>query len=97
MPLLYFLVFTVIDINELPRTVGIIQPLIILVLIPLSRLFIKFLLKKTILFQNKQSIQISLIYGIGRAGRDLSSSILTSTNLKVIGFIDDQKNFLEEK
>ena len=67
--LLYFAVITVYGIQGIPRSIGIIQPILLFLAISLSRISIKFLflpnLKKT---KNKANV---LIYGAGSAGRQL--------------------------
>ena len=73
----------------IPRSIGILQPMILFFAIIISRLGVKYLLidnyslRKT--FNNKNI----LIYGAGDAGRQLAVSLENSTEFKVKGFLDD--------
>ena len=85
--LLYFSVITIYGIQGIPRSIGIIQPILLFLSILAIRLAIKFLYmahsKKT---KNKSNI---LIYGAGSAGRQLLSSLDSNPEMKVVGFLDD--------
>lgn len=87
---LYFSVFVVYGVKGIPRSIGILQPMLLFFAIVSSRLFIKYLLAGDYLFRDKsQSLKKVLVYGAGSAGRQLVSSLINSNELKVIGFLDD--------
>ena len=89
--LLYFGVIGIYGIQGIPRSIGIIQPILLFLVISLSRISIKFLylpnFKKT---KNKTN---TLIYGAGGAGRQLLTSLEGNTEMKVVGFLDDDPQF----
>ena len=89
--LLYFAVIGIYGIQGIPRSIGIIQPILLFLVISLSRISIKFLylpnFKKT---KNKTN---TLIYGAGGAGRQLLTSLEGNTEMKVVGFLDDDPQF----
>ena len=87
---LYFSVFGVYGVAGIPRSIGILQPLLLFFAIVSSRLFIKHLLGGDYLFKDKsQFLKKTLVYGAGSAGRQLVSSLANSNELKVVGFLDD--------
>jgi FlaA1/EpsC-like NDP-sugar epimerase len=88
----FFIIFTVIGVEAVPRTVGIIQPLLLLLLVGLSRAIANIWLSETYLkILGDNNLSKVLIYGAGSAGRQLSSALANSHEMKVVGFIDDDK------
>ena len=85
-------IYTAVGIDGTPRTVGLIQPILLLVLITASRLFARFLFAEsyTALWRDADTERV-LIYGAGNAGRELASTIDSSRQMKLIGFIDDDR------
>jgi FlaA1/EpsC-like NDP-sugar epimerase len=87
---LFFLVFTVYGVAGIPRSIGIIQPMLLFFAIFISRLFVKYLLNDNYFVKNKsQFLKRTLVYGAGSAGRQLVSALENSYELKVLGFLDD--------
>jgi len=95
--LIYSIIFGIIVIfiglNGMPRTLGVIQPILLLSLIFSSRIFLAYFLKK-LLFENiiDDNTDNLLIYGAGVAGRSLASALSDKSNFKIKGFLDDNKN-----
>jgi FlaA1/EpsC-like NDP-sugar epimerase len=88
--LLYFLAFSVYGVVGIPRSIGIIQPMLLFFAIITSRLFVKYLFGGNYLFKDKsQFSKKTLVYGTGNAGRQLVSALANSNELKVVGFLDD--------
>ena len=89
--LLYFVVIGIYGIQGIPRSIGIIQPILLFLAISATRIGVKFLIlsnfKKT---KNKSNV---LIYGAGSAGRQLLTSLESNLKMKVVGFLDDDPNF----
>ncbi|QYU68621.1 polysaccharide biosynthesis protein [Leptolyngbya sp. 15MV] len=83
-------IFLFIGIDNVPRTVGIIHPLLLLILLFASRLAASSLLGRPFGFpwQNEPR-QVVMIYGAGSAGRQLANAIRMSTEMQLAGFIDD--------
>jgi FlaA1/EpsC-like NDP-sugar epimerase len=90
--LLYFLFFGVYGVVGIPRSIGILQPMLLFFAVVSSRLFVKYLLGGNYLFKDKsQFLKKALVYGAGSAGRQLVSALENSNELKVVGFLDDDE------
>ena len=89
---LFFLIFTVYGIDGVPRTIGILQSVLLFTLIAASRIVIPWLYEKHLFLPAKKSLsQNVLIYGAGEAGRQLAAAIGSMREMKVAAFIDDSK------
>ena len=87
---LFFIIFTVLGIDNVPRTVGIIQPVILFILVGSSRAFASYWLSNSYRKQLKLSaVPHVLIYGAGEAGRQLMTALSHSYEMQVVGFLDD--------
>jgi FlaA1/EpsC-like NDP-sugar epimerase len=87
---LYFLVFGVYGVAGIPRSIGILQPMLLFFAVVSSRLFVKYIFGGNYLFKEKsQFLKKALVYGAGSAGRQLVSALANSNELKVVGFLDD--------
>jgi len=93
--LFYFAVIGIYGIQGIPRSIGVIQPILLFLSISATRVSIKFLflsnLKKS---KNKTYV---LIYGAGSAGRQLLTSLESNLEMKVVGFLDDETQFHRQK
>ena len=88
--LIFFAVFTLIGVPDVPRTIGIIQPLILLMLVGCTRALASYWLSNSYRKQLKlASIPKFLIYGAGGAGRQLAAALSHSYEMQVAGFLDD--------
>jgi len=88
--IIYSAVFTAFSFPGIPRTVGVIQPILLLIALIASRGGARFLLGgrlRQILRRGERSNV--LIYGAGSAGRQLASAFAQTVDTKVVGFIDD--------
>ena len=77
---------------SIPRSVGLSQPLLVLVLIGATRALANHWLGdayRSIISRKRGKLTHILIYGAGSAGRQLAQDIATKKSLKVVGFIDD--------
>ena len=90
--LLYFAVISIYGIQEIPRSIGIIQPLLLFLGISISRIIIRYLYINTFSTKNKNKKNV-LIYGAGSAGRLLLASLENSPEMKMSGFLDDNQQF----
>jgi len=85
---LTFFIFTIITIENVPRSIGILFPLILFLMISLSRIVLRYLIN----FYNSQNKKYEtrmLIYGAGNAGFQVVSSLQNNNTIKAIGLIDD--------
>ena len=88
--LIYSCVFTGFGILGIPRTVGIIQPIILLLFILASRATARYWLGG--MYQDyfrREDIAKVLIYGAGIEGRQLADALVNSREMRVVGFVDD--------
>lgn len=94
--IIFFFVFTIIGISNIPRAIGVIQPVLLFIFILISRYLVKFFLGNfstangDIYFRKSNT----LIYGTGPEGRELAHSISNNNNVKLRGFIDDNPFFI---
>ncbi len=89
--LMFFLIIGVYGIQGVPRSIGILQPMLLFFAIISSRLIVKFLLSfdyNQNKIDNKKNV---LVYGAGDAGRQLVIALDNSPEFKVIGFLDDNE------
>jgi FlaA1/EpsC-like NDP-sugar epimerase len=92
--LLYAVLFSGIymfwGVEGVPRRVGLIQPMVLLLLVGASRaaarVWLGGLYHQQLL---KASLPQALIYGAGSAGRQLASAMTNSPEIRVVGFLDD--------
>ena len=91
--LLYFAVIGVYGILEIPRSIGIIQPLLLFLSISISRIIIRYLFLNTLKYKNSKNKKNILIYGAGSAGRQLLASLENNPEMKMVGFLDDNQQF----
>lgn len=88
--ILYAIVFTVIGVEHVPRTIGLIQPLLMLIGIAASRSLVRQLLAGLLAARKGQPQKPRvLIYGAGSAGRQLAMGLQHSYDMQVVGFLDD--------
>ena len=88
--LFYAITVTAIGIPSVPRTIGIIQPLLLYFAITGSRLLVYLALSRLNQddLSGKASPPRALIYGAGNTGRQMLSA-LNKSNVRVVGFLDD--------
>ena len=89
--LFYFLVIGVYGISEVPRSIGILQPMLLFFGIISSRLGIKYLLTANYNLNKNFNKKNVLVYGAGESGRQLVIALENSPEFKVAGFLDDNK------
>jgi len=88
--IIYFSIITLYGIDGVSRTIGIIQPFIFFLIFIATRLLISYLL---VVFpeDNKKfkNVTKALIYGAGNSGSQLVTALNKSSEIKVVGFLDD--------
>ena len=88
--LLYASVITAIGIAGIPRTVGIIQPLLLFFAVGGSRALARYWLGGVYRSQlHVATLPKALVYGAGNAGRQLVSALASSGEMRPVGFLDD--------
>jgi len=91
--LFYFIVIGIYTIQSIPRSIGIIQPLLLFIGILSSRVTIQYLFLGSFLSKNFKNKKKILIYGAGSAGRQLLTSLENNLEMKVVGFVDDNQQY----
>lgn len=88
--LIYAAIFTAIGFQGVPRTVGLIQPILLLLTVGASRALARFWLGGLYQSQLKlAALPKVLIYGAGKTGHQLATAMANSHEMRVIGFLDD--------
>jgi len=75
-------------IPDVPRTLGLLQPVIFLLLVSISRALARFWLANTF-SMNDSSPGRLLIYGAGAAGVETAAALSMSRQYKLVGYVDD--------
>tara|TARA_Y200000002_G_scaffold383052_1_gene402825 strand:+ start:8484 stop:10409 length:1926 start_codon:yes stop_codon:yes gene_type:complete len=87
--LLYFLIIGVFSITGVPRSIGVLQPMILFFAIITSRLSVKYLLSSSLNYRKTSDKKNVLVYGAGVSGRQLVVALENSLEFRVAGFLDD--------
>ena len=83
-------IFTFMGVQGIPRTIGLIQPIVVFLLVGASRAAARIWLGGLYQLEiKKSSLPKVLIYGAGSAGRQLASGMSNSHEMRVVGFLDD--------
>jgi FlaA1/EpsC-like NDP-sugar epimerase len=91
---LFFCTFTLIGVDDVPRSIGVIQPILFFIAIGTSRYFVRYWLgginniQKSLL----KTQPVALIYGAGSAGRQLAAGLTSNKEMLIKAFIDDDPN-----
>lgn len=91
--LIYASLVTIVGITGIPRTVGLIQPLLLLMFVGSSRALAHLWLgaEYTSILKNIARPRV-LIYGAGKTGRQLADAMANSYEMRVVGFLDDDEH-----
>jgi FlaA1/EpsC-like NDP-sugar epimerase len=86
----YCIVFAAIGIPSIPRTIGVLQPILLLLTVGGSRALARYYLgggfQQLLHLGQRRRV---LIYGAGSAGRQLAAALANSDEMQVVAFIDD--------
>jgi FlaA1/EpsC-like NDP-sugar epimerase len=90
---IYAAVFTAFAVPGVPRTVGIIQPILLLLALAGARAVVRYWLGGRYRRHFRQSIAKNvLIYGAGAAGQQLADALQDSFDTRLVGFLDDNQH-----
>ena len=88
---LYFTVFTLVGIADIPRTIGFLQPILLFMAVAGVRAVARYLLQEAGEHKQKRSLaRRILIYGAGASGRQFAAAMSNSREMDVVGFVDDE-------
>ncbi|MBA3059988.1 MAG: polysaccharide biosynthesis protein [Gammaproteobacteria bacterium] len=86
----YSTLLAVLHLPGVPRTLGLLQPLLLLLTVGASRALGRYLLSGEYINRlQHQSVSKVLIYGAGSAGRQLASAMANDRSMRAVGFLDD--------
>ncbi len=85
-------IFAVIGIDGVPRTIGVIQPVVFFILVGFARVTARYLMVD-ILGRNRFAGEVKnvLIYGAGSAGQQLAASMRSQPAMRLCGYVDDDR------
>jgi FlaA1/EpsC-like NDP-sugar epimerase len=89
--LTYALIFMIIGVEGVPRSVGLIQPIIFAACVVVSRLLVRRMLGSYGHRQKRKGVPKVLIYGAGSAGRQLATGLGQAQEVIVVGYVDDDE------
>lgn len=88
--LVFFLIFSLIGVAGVPRSIGLVAPLLIFTTIGATRMLARYWLGGLYLGLLKAGeMPQVLIYGAGRAGREVAAAMANNHGMVVRGFLDD--------
>jgi len=89
---MYGTALTVLALPDVPRTVGLLQPLLLLLSVGASRALGRYLLSGEYVSRLKHmGFNRVLIYGAGSAGRQLAGAMANNKDMRAVGFLDDDE------
>jgi FlaA1/EpsC-like NDP-sugar epimerase len=90
--LFYASIFTIASISGVPRTIGIIQPILLFLFVGGSRALARFIFGNQYHHILRRSSRPKvLIYGAGYSGQQLRAALSNNIEMQIIGFLDDDK------
>ncbi len=82
--------FTVMGMAPVPRTLGIIQPLLLFLFIAASRMAIRSVLgERRYSLWRRRAGNAVIVYGAGSAGRQLAEALRDSREMRLVAYVDD--------
>jgi FlaA1/EpsC-like NDP-sugar epimerase len=92
---IYALIFTFYGVSGIPRTIGLIQPILFLLFVGSSRALASQWLGKSYKKRlNLDPPSRALIYGAGSTGRQLADALVNNHEIRALGFIDDDQSLV---
>lgn len=90
-------IFSLIGIAGVPRTIGVLQPMILLMLLAISRVAIRYALVDVLHLVHRGRQQRVAIYGAGRAGQQLGLALRHEGHLVLTGYFDDNHSLAGDR
>ena len=92
--LIFLFFLLIVQIDGIPRSIGIVQPILFTLIILMSRIIAVQIIQE---FSNSTKLKKALIYGAGNSGIETANAISTIENYEVIGFVDNDKSKIGKK
>ena len=87
-------IFAILGVQGVPRSVGLMQPMILFLFIGGSRWLVRSWLGNRLTGSSRQNTKSGVvIYGAGDAGRQLAASLVHSQDFNFLTFVDENPNF----
>ena len=87
-------IFAILEVQGVPRSVGLMQPMILFLVIGGSRWLVRSWLGNRLTGSSRQNTKSGVvIYGAGDAGRQLAASLVHSQDFNFVTFVDENPNF----
>lgn len=87
---IYAVTLFILALPGVPRSLGILQPLLLVLAVGTSRVVARYLLSGTYLsLLKRNALPKVLIYGAGSAGHQLAEAMSNSKEMRAVGFLDD--------
>ena len=92
--IVYAAIFSIVGINGVPRSIGLMQPMVLFLVIGGSRWLVRNWLGEHLSGSTAEKARDGVvIYGAGDAGRQLAASLVHSNEFKFLTFVDDNSGF----
>ena len=92
----FFVVVTLITIETVPRSTGVLQPILLAGLVLNSRLIVRGL-DKPAAWVKKVRVRNLIIYGAGKAGRQIAIALKQVDGIRLVGFFDDDPELRNQR
>lgn len=90
-------VFLLVGIEAIPRTIGVLQPMIFLMLLATSRILIRYALTDVLHMVQRDRQHRVAIYGAGRAGQQLGVALRHEGHLSLVCYFEDDRSLAGER
>jgi len=90
-------VFSFLGVDGVPRTIGILQPMILLMFLATSRVVIRYALVDVLHLVHRGRQQRVAIYGAGRAGQQLGLALRHESHLVLTCYLDDDASIVGDR
>ncbi len=84
-------IFGIVGMHGVPRTVAVIQPIIFLLFLAMTRIVARYAVVDLLKRRDIRQQSIALIYGAGEAGQQLAMALRGDPAMRLVGFIDDDR------
>jgi FlaA1/EpsC-like NDP-sugar epimerase len=88
---LFAAIFTILGVSGVPKSMGLMQPVIFGIGVMASRLMVRRWLGDFGNARLRAGVQRALVYGAGSAGRQLANGLSMAPEVQIVGYVDDDE------